>query len=93
MSGTTDAGKSVAAANREKLKNLLLDVLLLEPSEFTFELKREDVESWDSFGVVAIGVGLEETFGYHPTQDEAMNLRSVPDIINLLQSKGIPFDE
>jgi acyl carrier protein len=84
---------SVEISNRERLRNLLLDVLLLESDEFHFDLARADVETWDSLGVVAIGVGLEETFGYHPTQDEAMSITSVPDIIRLLESKGIMFDD
>ena len=84
---------TVKISNRERLKSLLLDVLLLEPAEFRFDLTRADVETWDSLGVVAIGVGLEETFGYHPTQEEAMSIASVPDIVALLESKGIMFNE
>ena len=55
--------------NREKLKNLLLDVFLLDPSEFHFDLKREEIQTWDSMAVVAIAVGVDETFGYHFTPD------------------------
>jgi acyl-CoA synthetase (AMP-forming)/AMP-acid ligase II len=56
--------------NREKLEDLLLDILLLDPSEFRFDLKREEIQTWDSMGVVAIAVGVDETFGYHFTPDE-----------------------
>lgn len=79
--------------NREKLKDLLLDVFLLDPSEFNFDLKREDIQTWDSMGVVAIAVGVHETFGYHFTPDEAASVMSVDDIIRILESKGISFDE
>ena len=57
--------------NREKLQDLLLDVFLLDPSEFSFDLKREEIQTWDSMAVVAIAVGVEETFGYHFTPGEA----------------------
>jgi acyl carrier protein len=79
--------------NREKLKNLLLDVFLLDPSEFRFDLRRDEVDTWDSLGVVSLAVGVHEQFGYHFTVDEAMGLRGVEDIITVLTSKGIRFDD
>ena len=39
--------------NREKLKDLLMDVFLIEPSEFRFDMMRDEIESWDSLGVVS----------------------------------------
>ena len=79
--------------NREKLQDLLLDVFLLDPSEFHFDLKREEIQTWDSMAVVAIAVGVDETFGYHFTPDEATSLTGIDDIIRILESKGISFAE
>ena len=79
-------------SNREKLKNLILDVFLLNPNEFRFDLTRDEVDTWDSLGVVSLAVGIHETFGYHMTPDEATSLKSVGDVITVLQSKGIDFD-
>ena len=78
-------------SNREKLKKVLLDIFLLDESEFRFDLRRADVETWDSLGVVSMAVGIHQTFGYHFTPDEAMGIGGVDDIIRLLQSKGISF--
>jgi hypothetical protein len=36
---------------------------------------------------------VHEQFGYHFTVDEAMGLRGVEDIITVLTSKGIRFDD
>ena len=77
--------------NRETLQELIQDILLLDPSEFHFELKRSDVETWDSMSVVAIAVGVHEEFGYHFTPEEATSITGVSDIINLLETKGISF--
>jgi acyl carrier protein len=60
--------------NREKLQDLLQDILLLDPSEFRFDLQREEVQTWDSLSVVAIAVGVDETFGYHMSPDEAIRI-------------------
>ena len=78
--------------NREKLKQLMVDVFLLDPAEFRFDLRRDEVDTWDSFGVVSLAVGIKETFGYHLAPDEAMGIRSVGDIIRVLSSKGIEFE-
>lgn len=55
------------------------------------EMKREEIDSWDSLGVVSLEVGLKETFGAPISPQEAMAIKSVPDIIALLSSKGIDF--
>lgn len=78
--------------NKEKLKNLLVDVFILEPSEFRFDLMRPEVETWDSLGIVAMAVGLQEVFGHHLSPEEATAIRGVQDIINVLVSKGVSFD-
>ena len=78
-------------SNREKLQDLLQDILLLDPSEFRFDLAREEVETWDSMSVVAIAVGVDETFGYHMSPDEAMRVAGVRDIMGILEEKGISF--
>jgi acyl carrier protein len=83
---------TVGTANYERLKDLLVDVLLIEPSEFSPTLTKSAVDTWDSLAVVAVAVGIEEVFGYHPTTQEAMRLQSVQDIIALLEEKGISFD-
>jgi acyl carrier protein len=79
--------------NHEKLQELLLDILLLDASEFRFDLKREEIQTWDSMGVVAIAVGVDETFGYHFTPAEATSLTGVGDIIRILEMRDISFAE
>jgi acyl carrier protein len=78
--------------NHEKLRSLLTDVLLLAAEEYSSDLKREDVETWDSLAVVAIAAGVEETFGYHLTPEEAVAMTGVRDIIATLDREGISFE-
>jgi acyl carrier protein len=78
--------------NREKLKKVVEDVFLLQPGEFRFDLRRDEVETWDSFGVVSLAVGIHEAFGCHFTPAEAVGINSVADIISLLSTKGFEFD-
>lgn len=79
--------------NREKLRQLLQDVFLLSDEEVSFELRKDDVETWDSLGVVSLAVGIQETFGYHFTPEEAVSLQGAGDIIRVLSEHGIRFDD
>ena len=79
--------------DKEKLKDLLTDVFLLEEKEFSFELSRNKINSWDSLGTVAMAVGIQDVFGYHMTPDEAMNIDKVQDIVDILKGKGIAFND
>jgi acyl carrier protein len=80
-------------SNGDKLRQLVIDVLLLDDDEYRIDLTREDVETWDSLGVVSIAVGIDEVFGYHPTPEEATAIHSVTNIIDLLASKGIGVND
>ncbi len=53
----------------------------------------QEIDTWDSLGVVSLAVGVEETFGYHFSPDEAMGLASIQDIVQLLGKKGIEFEQ
>lgn len=75
--------------NLERLKELVVDVFLITPSEFRLDLKREDVDTWDSLGVVSLATGVEETFGYHLSQSEAVGIQSLTDLVRILESHGI----
>ena len=78
--------------NKEQLQNLIQDVFLLTSDEFRFDLKRSEVETWDSFGVVSMAVGVQQIFGYHFTPEEATSIQGVNDIVEVLTSKGISFE-
>lgn len=77
----------------EKLEGLLTEVFLLEDGEFSIDLKRENINSWDSLGTVAMAVGIQDVFGYHMTPDEAISINSVSEIIDLLRQKKAAFNE
>lgn len=79
--------------NRENLRALLTEILLLGDTEFSFTLDRSNVETWDSLAVVSIGVGVEETFGYHMPPEEAVSVNGVADLVKILERQNIRFDE
>ncbi len=78
--------------NREKLEELIVDILLIDEEEFSLDLKRDDVATWDSMAVVSVAVGCHETFGYHFSPEEATSINQVSDIVKILETQGIHFD-
>ena len=85
------AANHLKMQNLEKLKQVMMDVFLLDAAEFRLNLRRDEVDTWDSFGVVALAVGIQEAFGYHFTPVEATSLKGVEDMVRILSSKGIDF--
>jgi acyl carrier protein len=77
----------------EKLQRVIVDVFLLAPEEFRLDLTREEVDTWDSLGVVSLAVGIQEAFGYHFTPDEATGLASIQDIVDLLRARGVELND
>ncbi|MEO8430287.1 MAG: acyl carrier protein [Acidobacteriota bacterium] len=80
-------------SNRDRLRELLLDVFLLDPGQFRFDLTRDEVDSWDSLGTVSLAVGIQEVFGHHLSPQEATRLASVEDIMAALRAKGVDFGD
>jgi acyl carrier protein len=76
----------------EKLKQLLMEVFLLDEGQIHLELKREEISTWDSLGVVSLAVGIEEVFGYHMKPDEALGLKGIPDLLKLLQDREVKIN-
>lgn len=79
--------------DRDRLRALLIDTFLLDPEEFSFELRRAEVDTWDSLGVVSLAVGVEQTFGYHLSPEEAMGLDGVPALVAILEREGVGCGE
>jgi acyl carrier protein len=49
------------------------------------ETKKEEIEAWDSLGVLNLMARLDEEFQILLTEEEIQELKSVGDILNLLR--------
>ncbi len=78
--------------NRDRLREIVIDSLLLDPGEFRPDLTRDQVETWDSLGAVALAAAVEDTFRVHLTPQEADGIRSVPDLVAALTARGVDLD-
>jgi len=78
--------------NDMKLRNLLIQTLLIDDDQYRDENGPDTIETWDSLAMVRIAVGIEETFGYGMTPEEMVSLESIGDIKAILRSHDIRFD-
>jgi len=75
-----------------KLKNLLIDILLIDEEEYSDHNGPDEIETWDSLAMVKIAVGIEKEFGYSMSPEEMVSLESIGDIKEILRSKDILSD-
>ncbi len=79
--------------NDLKLRNLLVETLLIDDDQYRDENGPDTIETWDSLAMVRIAVGVAEVFGYNMTPEEMVSLESIGDIKAILRSHDIGFDQ
>jgi acyl carrier protein len=57
------------------------------------ETRRDEVEAWDSLGILTLIARLDEDFHILLTEEEIQELRSVGDILGLIRKHGILRDD
>jgi len=78
--------------NDEKLRDLLVEILLIDDEQYRDENGPDSIETWDSLAMVRIAAAVEEAFGYGMTPEEMVSLESIGDIKTILQARDIGFD-
>ena len=71
----------------EKVLEILKDLFELETVDKT--CSQQTCEKWDSMGQLNLVVELENEFDVTLEPEEIGEMKSFPDIINLLKSKGV----
>jgi acyl carrier protein len=78
--------------NDQKLKNLLIDILLIDDDQYRDDYGPDEIETWDSLAMVRIAGGVEKEFGYAMSPEEMVSLATIGDIKSILRSKQIAFE-
>jgi acyl carrier protein len=79
--------------NIQKIESVFIDALLLDEGEFSADMTRDAVDSWDSLGTVSIIVGLQKELGINVDQAEAVQVQSVQGFIDLLEAAGVDISQ
>ena len=72
---------------REKVQNAFREVFDSPELVLRDEMTPEDVEAWDSMGLINLVVALEEGFGIKFTTTEIPEMQSVGAILGLIREK------
>lgn len=70
-----------------QLRELMIDVFDVDDLELTPATTAEDIEEWDSLSHVRLVVAVERKFGFKFKNAEIEGLKSVGDLVGLIESK------
>lgn len=68
--------------------NWIADLFEESPDSISPNTTREDIIGWDSLGVLNLMAGFDEKFEILLTDDELQQLKSVQDILAILEKNG-----
>ena len=71
----------------DRITRIIASILLIEPSELTEKMARNEYETWDSMTHLTIVSQLELEFGIFFTDDEVVNMVTVADIRQTIRGK------
>ncbi len=59
-----------------------------KPERVTLDTVRDDIPAWDSLGVLTLMADLDSQLGIQLSDDEVQGMKSVKDILDILQRNG-----
>lgn len=80
--------KSNAAVIPDKVKDLIVDQLGVDPDKIRLESQFVEDLGADSLDLVELIMAMEEEFDLEIPDEDAEKLRTVGDVVQYLQSKG-----
>ena len=78
--------------NQERLYNVFVSLFAVPAAEVTDDLSQDNVQMWDSFGMVNLVAELENEFDIRFDLLEISDFRTVGLVKTILIEKGIKFD-
>lgn len=70
-----------------ELREIMIDVFDVDDLQITPATTAEDVEEWDSLSHVRLVVAVERRFGIKFKNAEIEGLKTVGDLVNLIEAK------
>lgn len=77
----------------EKIQALMSDLFMVVPESITESTSRENFPLWDSLQHVNVVMEIEGRFSVQLSPEEVESVRSVADVLKLLEARGIIEDD
>lgn len=71
---------------------LISNILNVPSTELSLQSGPEDIVQWDSLAHINIITALEQTYDLQITMSEILTVKTVADLVNLVENKGIPLN-
>jgi acyl carrier protein len=65
------------------------EIFEVSTSEISAQSKQEDIEGWDSMGVLTLMAELDDRFSITLTQDELESISSISDLLDVLKDNNV----
>jgi acyl carrier protein len=75
--------------NDEVLTDIICKILLLEETQISDTLAREDIEEWDSMSHLVLVSECENTFNVSFSDDEVVEIQTIGDLKQTLTNHNI----
>ncbi|WP_430426380.1 acyl carrier protein [Phenylobacterium sp.] len=69
------------------LREIMIDVFDIDELDLTTATTAEDIEEWDSLSHVRLVVAVERKFGFKFKNSEIEGLKTVGDLVTLIEAK------
>lgn len=77
--------------NDQKLKETLADVFNLDAHSILDDASQDTIENWDSLNHLKLVLALESTFDVSFSEEQSVEILSLPLIREVLKEHGIQF--
>ena len=77
-----------ADAVLDELREIMIDVFDVDDLEITPATSADDIEEWDSLSHVRLLVAVERKFKFKFSNSEIESMKSVSDLLRLVQNKA-----
>jgi acyl carrier protein len=71
----------------EGVQGLMCDLFGVERCEVTIDTTQESLKAWDSLQHVNLMIDLENAFGIRIDENEVSSIRSVADVLEVVEQK------
>ncbi|KLK93349.1 hypothetical protein AA309_08330 [Microvirga vignae] len=75
-----------------KLFRAVAPVLDVDPSELSVESSQNTIINWDSLAIINLAMALESEFLISLSAEDITRLRSIREIVNILQMRGVRIE-
>lgn len=79
------------STNEKRLRDIIVDVLILDEGQYGDGLGPFEVPTWDSLAMVEISAAISREFECELPPEETVVVESVADIKDILRTKGFDF--